>query len=155
CSRFFEDEKSLRVEFVSYPALLRRFAISASPDLSPREEARRRSRRVLARLSRGDALPFFERRPLRTSGPRPFERSICPGTPRNLARTYGHFRIRREFGGPRLGTRGAQRRCMPLPSRDRLCILRFAASFLWADLEVDLAEHAFFLDLARELGVPK
>jgi hypothetical protein len=42
-----------------------------------------------------------------------------------------------------------------LPSQDRLCILRFAATFLWADLYVDLAEHAFFLDLARELGVPR
>ena len=40
-----------------------------------------------------------------------------------------------------------------LPPADRLCILRFAASFLWADLSVDLAEHAFFLALARELGV--
>lgn len=39
-------------------------------------------------------------------------------------------------------------------SADRLCVLRFAASFLWADLELDLAEHAFFLDLATELGVP-
>lgn len=37
---------------------------------------------------------------------------------------------------------------------DRLCVLRFAASFLWADLHVDLAEHAFFLALAGELGVP-
>lgn len=36
----------------------------------------------------------------------------------------------------------------------RLCILRFAASFLWADLDVDLAEHAFFVALAEELGVP-
>jgi len=49
---------------------------------------------------------------------------------------------------------------MPLPtplsaSADRLCILRFAATFLWADLHVDLAEHAFFIDLARELGVPR
>lgn len=44
---------------------------------------------------------------------------------------------------------------MPLPTADRLCILRFAASFLWADLSVDLAEHAFFVDLARELGVPQ
>ena len=43
----------------------------------------------------------------------------------------------------------------PMPSDDRLCLLRFAATFLWADLEVDLAEHAFFLDLARELGVPR
>jgi hypothetical protein len=45
----------------------------------------------------------------------------------------------------------------PMPSLltdDRLCVLRFAASFLWADLELDLAEHAFFLDLASELGVP-
>jgi hypothetical protein len=41
-----------------------------------------------------------------------------------------------------------------LPPADRLCILRFAASFLWADLRVDLAEHAFFLALAKELGVP-
>ena len=44
---------------------------------------------------------------------------------------------------------------MPLPTADRLCVLRFAASFLWADLEVDLAEHAFFVDLARELGVSR
>ncbi len=44
---------------------------------------------------------------------------------------------------------------LPLLSTDRLCLLRFAATFLWADLEVDLAEHAFFLDLARELGVPR
>jgi hypothetical protein len=45
----------------------------------------------------------------------------------------------------------------PLPlsaSEDRLCVLRFAATFLWADLELDLAEHAFFVDLATELGVP-
>ena len=41
-----------------------------------------------------------------------------------------------------------------LPSTDRLCLLRFAATFLWADLDVDLAEQAFFLDLARELGIP-
>ena len=41
-----------------------------------------------------------------------------------------------------------------LPSGDRLCVLRFAASFLWADLELDFAEHAFFLELATELGVP-
>jgi hypothetical protein len=44
---------------------------------------------------------------------------------------------------------------MPMPTTDRLCLLRFAATFLWADLDVDLAEHAFFLDLARELGVPR
>lgn len=46
----------------------------------------------------------------------------------------------------------------PLPlgaSDDRLCILRFAATFLWADLELDLSEHVFFLDLASELGVPE
>ncbi len=42
----------------------------------------------------------------------------------------------------------------PLPA-NALCILRFAATFLWADLDVDLAEHAFFVDLARELGVPQ
>jgi len=42
-----------------------------------------------------------------------------------------------------------------MPNADRLCILRFAASFLWADLSVDLAEQAFFVDLARELGVPR
>jgi hypothetical protein len=42
-----------------------------------------------------------------------------------------------------------------LLSDDRLCVLRFASTFLWADLEVDLAEHAFFLDLASELGVPE
>jgi hypothetical protein len=44
---------------------------------------------------------------------------------------------------------------MPLPIADRLCVLRFAASFLWADLSVDLAEHAFFVALAREIGVPR
>jgi hypothetical protein len=44
---------------------------------------------------------------------------------------------------------------MPLPNADRLCVLRFAASFLWADLSVDLAEHAFFVALARELGVSR
>lgn len=46
---------------------------------------------------------------------------------------------------------------MPLPIAalaDRLCVLRFAASFLWADLRIDGREHAFFLALARELGVP-
>jgi hypothetical protein len=44
---------------------------------------------------------------------------------------------------------------LPMPTTDRLCLLRFAATFLWADLDVDLAEHAFFLDLARELGVTR
>lgn len=43
---------------------------------------------------------------------------------------------------------------MPLPIADRMCVLRFAASFLWADLSVDLAEHVFFIALASELGVP-
>lgn len=43
---------------------------------------------------------------------------------------------------------------MVLPVADRLCVLRFAASFLWADLTVDLAEHAFFHDLVRELDLP-
>lgn len=42
----------------------------------------------------------------------------------------------------------------PFPPDERLRVLRFAATFLWADLELDLAEHAFFLDLASELGVP-
>jgi hypothetical protein len=41
---------------------------------------------------------------------------------------------------------------MPMPNADRLCVLRFAATFLWADLHVDHAERAFFLALARELG---
>ncbi len=43
---------------------------------------------------------------------------------------------------------------MLLPPNDRLCVLRFAASFLWADLHVDDTEQAFFVGLARELGVP-
>jgi hypothetical protein len=42
---------------------------------------------------------------------------------------------------------------MTLHAADRLCILRFAASFLWADLSVDLAEHAFLFSLASELGI--
>jgi hypothetical protein len=41
-----------------------------------------------------------------------------------------------------------------LAEDERLRVLRFAATFLWADLELDLAEHAFFVDLASELGVP-
>ncbi|MBS2012004.1 MAG: hypothetical protein JST00_03895 [Deltaproteobacteria bacterium] len=36
---------------------------------------------------------------------------------------------------------------------ERLTILRFAASFLWADLEIDAREAGFFADLARELGL--
>jgi hypothetical protein len=43
---------------------------------------------------------------------------------------------------------------MLMPHDDRLCLLRFAALFLWADFQVDLAEHAFFVTLAGELGVP-
>lgn len=43
---------------------------------------------------------------------------------------------------------------MLLP-QDSLCILLFAAAFLWADLDVDTAEHAFFLALAEELGVAR
>jgi len=35
-----------------------------------------------------------------------------------------------------------------------LQVLRFAASFLWADLAVGRAERAFFTALASELGVP-
>lgn len=38
---------------------------------------------------------------------------------------------------------------------DQLRVLRFTASFLWADLDVDVRERAFFVDLARELGVPR
>jgi hypothetical protein len=53
------------------------------------------------------------------------------------------------------GTTPAPGAAMLLPNADRLCILRFAASFLWADLSIDLAEHAFFVALARELGVPR
>jgi hypothetical protein len=39
-----------------------------------------------------------------------------------------------------------------LERTDRLHVLRFTASFLWADLEVVPDERAFFLSLARELG---
>lgn len=42
----------------------------------------------------------------------------------------------------------------PLPHEDRLSVLRFAAAFLWADLEIELSERSFFADLAHELGVP-
>lgn len=41
----------------------------------------------------------------------------------------------------------------PLSSDDRLALLRFAASFLWADLEVREDEARFFRALARELEV--
>lgn len=37
---------------------------------------------------------------------------------------------------------------------DKLQLLRFASSFLWADLEVANSERAFMLELARELDVP-
>jgi uncharacterized membrane protein YebE (DUF533 family) len=40
----------------------------------------------------------------------------------------------------------------PTSVADRSRLLRFAASFLWADLHVDRRERAFFVDLARELG---
>ena len=42
---------------------------------------------------------------------------------------------------------------LPLSAEDRLSLLRFAASFLWADLEVREDEAAFFRTLARELEV--
>ena len=41
----------------------------------------------------------------------------------------------------------------PLSSTDRRQVLRFAASILWADLEVADAERRFLTDLARELEV--
>ena len=41
-----------------------------------------------------------------------------------------------------------------MPLANRLCVLRFASSFLWADLSIDDAEHTFFVALARELGFP-
>ncbi|MFO0739163.1 MAG: hypothetical protein U0270_24915 [Labilithrix sp.] len=40
-----------------------------------------------------------------------------------------------------------------LPPDEREKVLRFAASFLWADLEVDDEERRFFTTLARELDV--
>ena len=40
-----------------------------------------------------------------------------------------------------------------LSSSDRRQVLRFAASFLWADLEVADSERRFLTDLARELEV--
>ena len=40
-----------------------------------------------------------------------------------------------------------------LSSTDRVQVLRFAASFLWADLEVADAERRFLTELARELDV--
>lgn len=40
-----------------------------------------------------------------------------------------------------------------LSSTDRKQVLRFAASFLWADLEVADSERRFLTDLARELDV--
>ncbi len=38
-------------------------------------------------------------------------------------------------------------------SMDRRRVLRFAASFLWADLEVEEAERNFLLELAHELDI--
>lgn len=40
-----------------------------------------------------------------------------------------------------------------LSADERATVLRFAASFLWADLEVVDAERAFLQELARELQV--
>lgn len=37
---------------------------------------------------------------------------------------------------------------------EKLQLLRFASSFLWADLEVESRERAFMLELASELDVP-
>ena len=45
------------------------------------------------------------------------------------------------------------RRSPPLSTADRKQILRFAASFLWADLELADAERRFLSDLALELDV--
>ena len=39
-----------------------------------------------------------------------------------------------------------------LTTTERLHVLRFAASFLWADLHLDSTEREFFVTLARELG---
>lgn len=38
---------------------------------------------------------------------------------------------------------------------EKLQLLRFASSFLWADLEVESRERAFMLELAGELEVPE
>lgn len=38
---------------------------------------------------------------------------------------------------------------------EKLQLLRFASSFLWADLEVETKERAFMLELASELDVPR
>lgn len=38
---------------------------------------------------------------------------------------------------------------------EKLQLLRFASSFLWADLEVANSERTFMLELARELDVPR
>lgn len=42
---------------------------------------------------------------------------------------------------------------LSLSSADRLHVLRFAASFVWADFEVAASERRFLEDLARELDV--
>ncbi|HEY8072988.1 MAG TPA: hypothetical protein VIF62_02735 [Labilithrix sp.] len=41
---------------------------------------------------------------------------------------------------------------MQIADTDRKSVLRFAASFLWADLDVAPSEHAFFRSLAKNLG---
>ncbi len=41
---------------------------------------------------------------------------------------------------------------MQIADTDRKSVLRFAASFLWADLEVAPAEQEFFRSLTRHLG---
>lgn len=41
-----------------------------------------------------------------------------------------------------------------LDAIDRLCVLRFAAAFLWVDLTLGGPERAFLVALADELGVP-
>jgi hypothetical protein len=44
---------------------------------------------------------------------------------------------------------------LPCPDRhsEKLQLLRFASSFLWADLEVANSERAFMLELAGELDI--
>lgn len=41
----------------------------------------------------------------------------------------------------------------PVCHSEKLKLLRFAASFLWADLDIAEAERTFLLDLAAELDV--
>lgn len=51
--------------------------------------------------------------------------------------------------GPRMQTMALPRSVPDAP----LHVLRFAASFLWADHRIETSERRFFLDLARELGL--